>query len=434
MLLIYSLILATLTPSPSRAFDLEEARKSLVQSEASLKKALEEWKQASARLRQMANCEYNDNREKDLAEMAERNQAVKVAEAKLTASLRKIEKEGARIFAAPIAANACDKGPAELKARMLEYRSLVARELEQNFPEGKPSTIEIVARKSTPSLHAAMRKYQGWNCHQPKGMFDIVGKEACRRYRSCSRGADPQVIYHSVLQYMEKSKAAWIGAGKKQGAYDVKSNLGRLGDSAALKAESLGALAGRCSSADAVAVAEKKVPATPAVKAGDRAPAAVAALPPKSSLKEPGKAEQGSGSVVGDLIRESKAGARVTGEVPARAEAPSPWAAPDWHAYDRYKESIHAPNIVRGVDLNSEYAGFLASNQIQVRSLDDALRLQRAINATSMEVNGADSIGPSVYQDGIVGSRTKSAVYLMQSDSAYREVFLRALRREGLAT
>ena len=116
---------------------------------------------------------------------------------------------------------------------------------------------------------------------------------------------------------------------------------------------------------------------------------------------------------------------------PEALTANDKWNAPDWKKYDQYKASINAPNKVADVNVGQHYSQFLSSNSVQVRSEEDALRLQKAINAASMQVNG-DGVGVSVYQDGRVGSRTMSAAYLMQNDPVYRPVFLAELRKQGL--
>ncbi len=125
--------------------------------------------------------------------------------------------------------------------------------------------------------------------------------------------------------------------------------------------------------------------------------------------------------------------------VSAEPEEPAPisesdrWGKPkSWKEYDQYKAAVGAPNKVTGVDLQANYSNFLSTNGIEVRNADDALRLQKAINQTSMQVGGPDSFGPSVYQDGVVGSRTKSAIYLMQNDPYYRDALIQNLKRQGL--
>ncbi len=425
-------LMPALSVANDPGIDIQSAREQLRKSEASLDQALKTWHEASGRLRQMADCEYNDKRGKDLAEMSERSRAVQAASAKLKASLRKIEVDGTKIFAAPIQADACAKGPTELREKLVSLQLLIKEELKANFPKGKPTVIEEVARKSIPSLHTEIQKYQKWNCHQPKGMLELVGKEACRRYKSCSRGEDPQAVYNAVLQHMEKTKSLWVAqAGSSSQA--VQEALNNVASAVAAKDSSLAALANRCGSMETASTAGSRPSANiPAEQKNVRTQASVASRPadqPSASLKESPKSE--TSKVVGEVLRDIEEKSRLGEAEPVRSDA---WSPPDWAAYDRYKESIGAPNIVRGVDLDNEYASFLATNQIQVRSVEDALRLQRAINASSIYVNGPESNGPSVYQDGVIGQRTKSAIFLMQSDSAYRDVFLRELRREGLQT
>lgn len=156
------------------------------------------------------------------------------------------------------------------------------------------------------------------------------------------------------------------------------------------------------------------------------------AADPKTDPKTDPKAEPRTGSGPQDPPKAEPRPAPESTEPPPITESDR-WGKPkSWKEYDDYKTSIGAPNRVSGVDLNANYESFLSTNGIQVRNADDALRLQKAINATTMEVAGPDGIGPSVYQDGQVGSRTKSALYLMQNDPYYRDALLANLRKQGL--
>jgi hypothetical protein len=180
-------------------------------------------------------------------------------------------------------------------------------------------------------------------------------------------------------------------------------------------------------------------------------------ITPVEAAPKPQAGSTGSTNVVGDILKEQQKiqastleNSATVSEPPAIPErkpasiaqtysteplSPSDkWAAPSsWKAYDDYKVAISAPNKITDPNLGQYYGNFLSSNSVRVSTEEDALRLQKAINATSMQVNGVDSTrGISVYQDGLVGSRTMSAVYMMQNDPAYRDVFLANLRRQGL--
>lgn len=101
-----------------------------------------------------------------------------------------------------------------------------------------------------------------------------------------------------------------------------------------------------------------------------------------------------------------------------------------WKKGDDYKENtLGVINKIENAD--QRYQNFLQENSVKITSAEDQLRLQKAINATSMHVNGPDAVGVSVYQDGLVGVRTKSAAVLM-TDPAYKATFLAELKKQGL--
>jgi len=200
------------------------------------------------------------------------------------------------------------------------------------------------------------------------------------------------------------------------------------------------------------------------IKVSD-APESVAIKQPPLK-NEPALTSTGSASVVADILKEQKQGGfnQVrTGngdtEIPAGkdssrlpenmppperrpsslAQTPEPlsdtdkWKGPvDWAKFDAYKDSLGAFNKSVDPNLNQNYENFVSSTAVQVRTEEDTLRLQKAINATSLKVNGPYARGVNVYQDGQLGTRTKSAVYEMQKDPAYRDTFLAELRKQGL--
>lgn len=103
----------------------------------------------------------------------------------------------------------------------------------------------------------------------------------------------------------------------------------------------------------------------------------------------------------------------------------------EWAKNDEYKESMKAP-VNRVSARDPEVSSFLSQARASGRD-DYALRLQAAINATSTDYNG-EGIGPapSVYQDGVIGSRTRGAVQYYMSDPDRRAVFLENLRAYGI--
>lgn len=120
---------------------------------------------------------------------------------------------------------------------------------------------------------------------------------------------------------------------------------------------------------------------------------------------------------------------------PAATKNPDNWGTmsrAEWEKNDVYKSSISspAPRVYHSADVDNFIYQAKSSGQ-----RDYALRLQAALNETAMLMNG-EGVGsaPSVFQDGVIGSRTRGAIDYYMSDPARREIFLRNLQAYGIST
>lgn len=129
--------------------------------------------------------------------------------------------------------------------------------------------------------------------------------------------------------------------------------------------------------------------------------------------------------------------ASVQHEAPAEIKNPDNWGTmsrDQWNKNDQYKQSINAPMPRLSAQDNQEVNQFLSQARSGGQS-DYALRVQAALNATAMDMNG-ESVGtaPSVYQDGVVGSRTRGAIDYYMSDPTRKALFLQHLRSYGITS
>ncbi|MGZ3705824.1 MAG: hypothetical protein ACXWP1_07805 [Bdellovibrionota bacterium] len=122
------------------------------------------------------------------------------------------------------------------------------------------------------------------------------------------------------------------------------------------------------------------------------------------------------------------------GPKPASIQDPDKWGtltSEQWKKNDDYKASISAAEP-RLYSTDSNISNFLSQARSSDRS-DYALRVQAAINATAMEENGeTNGPAPSVFQDGIIGSRTRGALNYYLSDPSQKDTFLRNLAAYGI--
>ena len=101
----------------------------------------------------------------------------------------------------------------------------------------------------------------------------------------------------------------------------------------------------------------------------------------------------------------------------------------DWKKLDRYKQGLGMtiPKAA-GQDQLKALTKNLGS---RLRSVEGRVRLQKAINEVALELNGSEGTrSPSVFQDGVFGSRTRNAAAYYYEQ--HREAFEAALRRQGL--
>ena len=351
--------------------NIGDARKALKESEVRLDLVVASWQQASDQLQKMANCEYNDTKDQDIKEIQDNNKTLQKALSRLKASLRKIENDGKAIFESPSNVTACDGAPKDLGEKTLKFQQLINSEFDLNFPSNRQHEVDQVARNARPNLQRALQKYRGWNCNSSKGALDMIGAEACRRYKVCSRGVDPAAIYQNVLTHLDKGKQAWISSAEQR-ELSVKETLKGLREVASKESSRLFELASSCQSAGDLAAGDLKkedtaspppapAPVAPVKEGSERAPATIAQTP-RLDPPHPAPAEAKNlaptvsspiAGVTGAILRAEQANPTREPDSPktvvpenkdpppvAAAPAPktvaavnsdnSPWAAPNW--------------------------------------------------------------------------------------------------------
>ncbi|RZA09294.1 MAG: hypothetical protein EOP11_02230 [Proteobacteria bacterium] len=98
-----------------------------------------------------------------------------------------------------------------------------------------------------------------------------------------------------------------------------------------------------------------------------------------------------------------------------------------WKKYDREKRAMGI--IVAPAVSDQQFAAVVAKLGKRLSTVEARVRLQKAINALALELDRGKARSPTVFQDGVLGSRTRNAVvYYYQKNPA---AFLRALKSQG---
>ncbi len=183
----------------------------------------------------------------------------------------------------------------------------------------------------------------------------------------------------------------------------------------------------------------------------------VAQNPPGAQAVKTALAAQGGGVEAGATAKSSASGAVQLGQdaeaQAAKAAGRANWsnqkvvgtnavsAPTDWQQVDAATKALTGQNAVSSGN-EAAYNNFvqrnLATNSTQQD--DYGIKLQRAINATSYNLYGSEMAAeenpgryPTVYQDGVVGPRTRTAVEFYYADEARRQIFLEQLRLQGIS-
>jgi hypothetical protein len=109
----------------------------------------------------------------------------------------------------------------------------------------------------------------------------------------------------------------------------------------------------------------------------------------------------------------------------------------DWAAYDQRKAELGGAIPVAKSEVSANYGkvvgGSFANDALSSIQGDRAraLQYQKAVNDAYNEIYNtySDGPGPSILQDGKIGSRTKSATYDLMKN--HPEIFQRALQKNG---
>lgn len=179
-------------------------------------------------------------------------------------------------------------------------------------------------------------------------------------------------------------------------------------------------------------------PASPAAPAVPAAKSDMEALFSKNSLKQyqPGAfapaAPAPAPAPVAPAPKAPEAPAVQSAVVPYDAATDLWWDGKkpvDWKKLDRYKQGLGMtiPKAASKEQLKS----LSKTLGPQLRSVEARVRLQKAINEVALELNGSEGTSsPSVFQDGVLGSRTQNAAAYYYEQ--HRAEFEAALRRQGL--